>query len=80
MIIVSAIAQAVSPIITNEMYLSQMQNDNVMFVAMNIYYKLKPIVNIVYSCVILWFVYTLCRDTYKFAKTFNTIENEKEKN
>lgn len=76
-IIVSAIAQAISPVITNSMYLSQMQNDNVMFVAMNTYSKLKPIVNIVYSCVILWFVCTLGRDTYKFVKTTNN-ENDKE--
>lgn len=80
MIIVSAIAQAISPVITNEMALTQMQNDNVMFVAMNTYYKLKPVVNIAYSCAILWFVCTIGRDTYKFAKSFNTIENEKEKN
>ena len=77
MIIVSAIAQAISPVITNEMALTQMQNDNAMFVAMNTYYKLKPIVNIVYYCVILWFVCTLGRDTYKFVKNINT-ENKKE--
>lgn len=75
MIIVSAIVQAISPVITNEIYLSQMQNDNVMFVVMNAYSKLEPIVNIVYSCAILWFVCTLGRDTYKFVKTTN---NDKE--
>lgn len=78
MIIISAIAHAISPIITNEMALTQMQNSNELFILMNTYNKVKPIFNALYSCVILWFVCTLGRDTYKFAKTFNTTVNEKE--
>lgn len=77
MIIVAAIGQSVSPTISNELALTQMQNDNTMFVLMNTYNKIKPIFNITYSCVILWFVCTLGRDTYKFAKSIDT-ENEKE--
>lgn len=77
MIIVAAIGQSISPVVSNNMALTQMQNDNVMYVAMNAYNKIKPIFNALYSCVILWFVYTLGRDTYKFAKTINT-ENKKE--
>ena len=76
MIIVAAIAQAISPVVTNELALTQMQNDNVMFVAMSTYNKLKPIVDIVYSCVILWFVCTLGRDTYKFVKNINNNSND----
>ena len=78
MIIVAAIAQSISPVVSNSMALTQMQNGNVMFVAMNTYNRIKPIFNALYSCVILWFVYTLGRDTYKFAKTINNTENEKE--
>ena len=76
--IIVAIAQSISPVVSNSMALTQMTNDNVMFVAMNTYNKIKPIFNITYSCVILWFVCTLGRDTYKFAKSIINIENEKE--
>lgn len=77
MFIVAAISQSMSPVISNSLALTQMQNDNVMFVVMDTYNRIKPIFNALYSCVILWFVYTLGRDTYKFVKTINT-ENEKE--
>jgi hypothetical protein len=72
MIIVAAISQSMSPVISNSLALTQMQNDNVMFVIMDTYNRIKPIFNALYSCVILWFVYTLGRDTYKFVKTINT--------
>ncbi len=77
MIIVAAIGQSVSPVISNNLALTQMENDNVTFVAMSTYNRIKPIFNALYSCVILWFVCTLGRDTYKFAKSINT-ENKKE--
>lgn len=72
MIVVAAIGQSVSPTITNELALGQMQNSNEMLIIMNTYNKIKPILDTLYSCVILWFVYTLGRDTYKFAKTIST--------
>lgn len=71
MIVVTAIGQSVSPMITNELALGQMQNSNETFVLMNTYNKIKPIFSALYSCVILWFMYTLGRDTYKFAKSIN---------
>ena len=75
MIVVAAIGQSMSPIISNELALTQMQNDNAMYVAMNTYNRIKPIFNSLYSCVILWFVYTLGRDTYKFVKINNNTAN-----
>ena len=72
MIVVAAIGESMSPVISNELALTQMQNDNAMFVLMNTYNKIKPILTALYSCVILWFVYTIGRDTYKFAKTIHT--------
>ena len=75
MIVVATIAQSISPVISNEMALTQMQNDNVMFAAMNTYNKIKPIFNALYSLVTVWFVYTLGRDTYKFVKTINNSAN-----
>lgn len=71
MIIISALMHPVGVVISNELALTQMQNDDLMFVAMNTYDQAKHVIGIVYSCVILWFVYTLVRDTYKFVKNIN---------
>ena len=71
-IVVAAIGQSITPVVDNSMALTQMENSDEMFVLMNTYNKIKPIFNALYSCVILWFVYTLGRDTYKFVKTINT--------
>ena len=77
MVVVAAIGQSISPVVSNELALTQITNDNVMFAVMNTYNRLKPSFNALYSCVILWFVCTLGRDTYKYVKTINT-ENVKE--
>ena len=77
MFVLSAIAQSVSPIVTNEMALTQMDNANEIFIMMNVYNKFMPVVNIAYSLVTLWFTYTIARDICKFVKTINT-NNEKE--
>jgi hypothetical protein len=78
MFILAAIGQSISPVVSNELALTQMQNDNAMFVVISTYNKIKPIFNALYSCVVLWFVCTLGRDTYKFTKSINNTENEKE--
>lgn len=78
MVVVTAVSQSIAPIVDNSMALTQMENNDLMFVAMSTYNRIKPIFNALYSCIILWFVYTLGRDTYKFNKSINNIENEKE--
>lgn len=72
MIIVTSIGQALNPIISNELALTQMQNDNTMFVIMDTYDKVKPIITFIYAIVVIWFTSTIARDTYKFVKTINT--------
>lgn len=72
-----AITHSIDPIITNQVALSQMRNDDTMYMIMEVYNRLKIVSNVVVSGIILWFVYTLGRDTYKFVKTIKT-ENEKE--
>lgn len=77
MIVVASVAQAVSPVITNEMAMTQMQNSNEMFILMNTYSKVRPIANAAYVGIIVWFTYTIGRDVYKFTKAINA-ENKKE--
>lgn len=79
MSVVTAIIQSVSPTITNEIALSQMQNNNESFILINAYDKIRPMINLVYLVISAMFVYTLGRDTYKFVKTINN-ENTMEEN
>ena len=76
MILVS-VAQSMSPIVSNEMALGQMQNSNEAFILMDTYNKVRPVITVVYSGIIIWFTSTIARDIYKFVKTKNT-KNEKE--
>lgn len=76
MIVVAAVWQSVSTIISNYIAMTQMQNDDLAFVIMNVYNRVKPIGGGIYGFIILWFVYTLGRDTYKFVKNNNNIEKE----
>ena len=77
MIVVAAVWQSASTIVTNYFAMTQMQNDDLAFVVMNVYNRVKPIGGGIYGLIILWFVYTLGRDTYKFVKNNNNnIEKE----
>jgi hypothetical protein len=75
-----AITLLQSPIITNEIALGQMQNDNVAFLIMDNYNKLVPFISIVYGCITLGFVGRIAYDTYKFIiqKKKEKKENEKD--
>ena len=75
MVILTSFTQAMSPVISNEIALTQMQNSNEMFVMMNTYNKIRLIVNAVYAGITIWFTYTIGRDIYKFV---NVANNEKE--
>lgn len=69
MVILSAIGQSVSPIVSNSMALTQMQNSNEMYMLMNTYNKVRPIINLVYVFVVSYFIGNISRDVYKFVKT-----------
>lgn len=73
MIVAAAVAQSLSPVVSNEMALTQMENSNELFVVMNTYNKIRPIISAVFTGVAIWFTCTIARDTYKFFK------NQKEK-
>ena len=79
MIIVSAVLQSVSPVVSNQMALGQMQNSDEMFVLMETYNKVRPITNAAKVGIILWFTCTIARDTYTFVK-LTKIENKKGEN
>ena len=76
MSMVSIVGQSISSIVGNYVAMGQMQNDDFSFVIMNVYNHSKLIFNTAYTIVILWFVYTLGRDTYKFVKINKNNEKE----
>lgn len=78
-IIISTIAMTLlqSPVISNEIAMGQMQNDNTLFMLMETYNNLRPIVSLIYGCIVVWFAATVGLDIYKFIKTKIKGENEK---
>ncbi len=58
-----------SPIISNQIALGQMENSNELFMLMETYNKIRPIISVTYSCIVIWFIGTVGYDIYKFIKT-----------
>ena len=76
MVIVSAIFQAMAPVVTNEMAMTQMENSNEMFIMMETYNKLKPLVNTAYSLIVFVFICTIIKESYKFIRNINNDFNK----
>ena len=79
--IISTIALTLlrSPVITNQIALGQMQNDDIAFVIMDNYNRLLPIVTVAYGVITLGFVGEIAYDSYKFIKTKTKEKKENEK-
>lgn len=58
-----------SPVISNQVALGQMENSNELFMLMETYNKIRPIISVIYSCIVIWFVGAVGYDIYKFIKT-----------
>jgi hypothetical protein len=64
-----AITLLQSPIISNEIALGQMENSDGLFILMELYNKLRPLIVVIYSCIVLLFISAVGYDTYNFIKT-----------
>jgi hypothetical protein len=58
-----------SPVITNEIALTQMENSNELYMLMDTYNKVRPFISIIYGFVTVLFAGTTISDTYNFIKT-----------
>ena len=76
MIMLASIGQAMSPVISNELALTQMENSKELFVAMDTYNRIRPLVTTAFTLIVVMFVCANIRDIYKFIKTVK--ENVKE--
>ena len=57
-----------SPVITNEIALGQMTNSNDLFFTLDLFNKLKPVINVAYGAITLFFVGSIGINIYKFFK------------
>ena len=67
-----------SPVIKNDIYLGQMENSDALFILMDIYNKLTPIISVIYGCVTAIFAGTIIYDTYKFIKNKRKVKENEE--
>lgn len=68
-----------TPVITNKIAMGQMENSDELYVLMETYYKMVPIVQIVYGLIAFTFVAWVVYDIYVYVKkTKEKKENEKE--
>lgn len=74
MLIVTAVLNSLSPIVSNNLALGQMENSDEMYILMNTYNNIKSIGNTVIVGICLLFAGNIIRNSYKFYK------NIKEKN
>ena len=68
-IIIFSVLSAIAPVITNNIALGQMSNDDALYIAWESYNRTKQIVNIVYDCIVVVFIGSIGIDTYKLIKT-----------
>lgn len=78
--IISTIAMTLlqSPVISNNIALGQMGNSDAAFMLMETYNKVRPFVEVIYSCITVLFIGTTAYDIYKFIKTKIKEKNENE--
>ena len=64
-----ALSLLTSPVITNELALTQMENSNELYMLMETYNKIRPFISIIYGLITCWFASTTIYDIYHFIKT-----------
>lgn len=60
-----------SPVISNELALTQMQNSNELYLTVEAYNKIRPVISVMYSCITGLFVGATIYDIYKFINRKN---------
>lgn len=54
-----------SPIISNELALTQMQNSNELYLTIEAYNKIRPVISVMYGCIIALFAGAAIYDIYQ---------------
>ena len=57
-----------SPVISNNIALGQMENSDALYMIHEMYNKIRPIVLVIYSLIVIWLAGAVGYDVYKFIK------------
>ena len=73
MTLVSACLTAMAPLISNDIAIGQMENDDTLYVMMEMYNNVQPIVSLIYIVIIVWFGIGIGRDIVDFVNKYKII-------
>lgn len=73
MIITLAIIE--NPILRNEVALGQMENSTAAFMLLGMYFSFQNIAKFVTGLIVLWFIWDIAREIYKFIKSIYEEKN-----
>jgi len=73
MIITLAIIE--NPILRNEVALGQMENSTSAFMLLGMYFSFQNIAKFVTGLIVLWFIWDIAREIYKFIKSIYKEKN-----
>ena len=73
MIITLAIIE--NPILRNEVALGQMENSTAAFMLLGMYFSFQNIAKFVTGLIVLWFIWDIAREIYKFIKSIYKEKN-----
>lgn len=76
--IISTIALTLldSPIISNDLALGQMQNSDTLYLWMDMYYRVRPYISVIYWAITAFFAWSIGSDAYTFINNkYNKGEN-----
>ena len=73
MIITLAIIE--NPILRNEVALGQMENSTSAFMLLGMYFSFQNIAKFVMGLIVLWFIWDIAREIYKFIKSIYKEKN-----
>ena len=73
MVITLAIIE--NPILRNEVALGQMENSTSAFMLLGMYFSFQNIAKFVTGLIVLWFIWDIAREIYKFIKSIYKEKN-----
>lgn len=68
LVLIGIIAGNMGPVLTNDLAMTQLENSDALLVATNTYNQIKPVVDILYTGLIIVVACSITRDVYKLYK------------
>lgn len=68
LVFIGIIAGNMAPVLTNDLAMTQLENSDALLVATNTYNQIKPVIDILYTGLIIAIACSITRDVYKLYK------------